>query len=190
MKIILGSQSAGRQKMLAEMGYEFTVIAPEIDEKSIRHRDPKELTLTLARAKAQALQAKIFEPAILITSDQVVLWKGELREKPANEREAREFLQGYNEAPSENITAVVVTNLANGQQAAAVDVATVYFYPFSESDIDEFIKEGGVYNWAGAFTIEGPHWAAHVKSIEGTRDSVIGLPKELTRRLLKEVSAS
>src|SRR3989344_5547078 len=96
MKIILGSQSKGRRKMLEEMGYEFEVRSANIDEKAIRIDDPKELTLALARAKAEALRAQFLEDAILITSDQVVVWNGEIREKPQDKKKAEDFLEGYN----------------------------------------------------------------------------------------------
>ncbi|NQS90060.1 Maf family protein, partial [Patescibacteria group bacterium] len=89
MKIILGSQSKGRKKMLEEMGVEFEIMPADIDEKAIRLKDPKELVLVIARAKADALKPRISEPAILITSDQVVVWQGKIREKPENGKEAR-----------------------------------------------------------------------------------------------------
>lgn len=52
MKIILGSQSRSRRKVLEKLGYEFEVMPADIDEKAIRFDDPTKLTLVLARAKA------------------------------------------------------------------------------------------------------------------------------------------
>lgn len=173
--------------MLKEMGIDFEIMVSDVDEKAIRLEDPQELTLTLSRAKAEALKAKISEPAILITSDQVVVWNGIIREKPESEAEAREFLKGYNLYPAEAVTAVVVTNLATGKTAEAVDVAQVFFRTFSDDKIDEFIAAGGVYNWAGGFTVDGEKWESQVEKIVGARDGVIGLPKDLTRKLMAEV---
>ncbi len=187
MKIILGSQSKGRKKMLEEMGYKFEVRSANIDEKAVRVEDPKELTLALARAKAEALRFKISEDAILITSDQVVVWDEEIREKPENEKEAREFLEGYNVHPAETITAVVVTNIGSGKQAEGVDTAKVYFYSFLDNDIQEIIEDRSLFDMAGGFTVVGELWERHIKKIEGAKDSVIGLPKELTERLIREV---
>lgn len=187
MKIILGSKSKGRKRMLEEMGIEFEVMVADINEKAIRFDDPKELVLALARAKAEVLKQKIPEPTILITSDQVVVWEGKIREKPENEKEAREFLQGYNISPAKTVTAVVVTNLKTGKRVEEVDVATVYFIPFSEAEIKSIISEGQTFHLAGGFTVDGEGWLNHVKKIEWTRDSVIGLPQEITKRLIKEV---
>ncbi|MCH91503.1 maf-like protein [Trifolium medium] len=50
-KIILGSSSIARRKILSEMGYEFTLMTADIDEKSIRKDTPEELVTALAEAK-------------------------------------------------------------------------------------------------------------------------------------------
>lgn len=188
MEIILGSKSPGRKKMLEEIGLSFKIEISDIDEKAIRMDDPKKLVLALARAKADAIRKRIKDDAILITSDQVVLWQGKIREKPENENEAREFLEGYNEFPAETITSVVATNIKTGKFAEAVDIAKVYLNPFSQDEINDLIKEGQVFHLAGGFTIDGEKWKKHIKKIDGTRDSVIGLPKDITKRLINEVS--
>ncbi|MFZ4631918.1 MAG: Maf family nucleotide pyrophosphatase [Patescibacteria group bacterium] len=188
MKIILGSQSLGRKKIMAEMGYEFETMAADFDESSIRSKDPKELTLALAQAKANVLKSKISEPAILITSDTVVVCKGEILEKPINEEMAREYLRGYGDFPVEVVTSLVIANTETGKEVSGVDIAKIYFYPFLEEEIDELIEEGSVYRLAGGFTVDGEKWEKHVKRIDGTRESTIGLPKDLVKKLISEVS--
>lgn len=187
MKIILGSQSVGRRQMMEEMGLEFEVMISEIDEKAIRFEDPSELVTALAKAKAEALLDRITGPTILITSDHVAVCEGEIREKPASEEEARRFLESYSRFPVRTVTAVAVTDTATGRQLTGVDIATVRFSPFTPEEIESLIASGEAFGKAGAFTIEGEAWKKHVLGIEGTRDSVIGLPKELTRRLIDEI---
>ena len=92
MKIILGSQSKNRKKILESMGFDFEVMAAGIDEKAIRDPDPQKLVLLLANTKADSIIPKITEDAILITSDQVVVWNKQIREKPENSEQAREYL--------------------------------------------------------------------------------------------------
>src|ERR671923_1513526 len=75
----------------------------------------------------------------LITSDQVVVWQGMIREKPENAEEARTFLRGYAEAPAETVTAVVVTNTAAEGRRQAVDRATVWFRRIPEEIIAQVI---------------------------------------------------
>jgi len=172
--------------MLEEMGWDFSVLSADIDERAIRFDDPKVLVLAIANAKAEALKAKISEPAILITADQVVFCNGQILEKPLDEKEAREFLRAYNSFSPETVAGIVVTNLVTGKKTEAVDIAQVNFKNFSESDIEYLIAKGDIYNLAGGVDIEGV-WASYVDSIVGTRDSVIGLPKELTKKLVEEV---
>lgn len=186
MKIILGSKSKGRKKILTEMGYDFDIMDPDIDEKAIRFEDPRELTLALAKAKVEALLPQISEPAILITSDQIVVYQDKIREKPENAEEAREFLRSYNEEHAETVTAVAATNTKTGKSASEVEIAKIYFNPFSDKDIDEIIKLGDTFHYAGGFDVAG-YWEKYVKKIEGNRDSVIGLPKELTKKLIEKV---
>jgi len=187
MKIILGSKSEGRKRMMEEMGYEFDVLVADIDEKAIRFDDPKELTINIAKAKASELKDKISEPAILITSDSVVVCNNEILEKPQNKEEARKFLEDYRYFPATVVSTVVVTNILSGKQVFDVDISTVYFSPFSEQEIIDFIKDGGVFNWAGGFGVDEDGWSEHIIKIDGCRDGVIGLPKDITKRLISEV---
>lgn len=189
MQIILGSQSKGRRNVLESMGYSFITMNPDIDEKAIRFDDPEKLTLALANAKADALLPKIHEPALLITSDQVVVSNGEIREKPGSEEEAKEFLTSYVQYPAETVTAVVVVNTENNKRLEGVDRAKVLFHTIPKDVIHAIIAEGNVFSLAGGFTIQEPKLQPYIANIEGERESVIGLPRALTERLLHEVQA-
>jgi len=101
------------------MGYRFETMAADIDEKAIRHDDPRRLTLLLAHAKADALLPRI-HTGLLITSDQVVMCNGAMLEKPDNSEEARRYLEGYAQFPAETVTAVVVTNAGIHMRAEGV----------------------------------------------------------------------
>ncbi|XP_070024150.1 uncharacterized protein [Nicotiana sylvestris] len=82
-KIILGSSSMARRKILADMGYDFTVMTADIDEKSIRKENAEELVVALAEAKADAIMSRLettdhleenTHPTLLITADTVCLF--------------------------------------------------------------------------------------------------------------------
>jgi len=91
-------------------------INPDIDEKAIRHADPAQLVLALAEAKADALMPRLQneEACLVITSDQVIVYEGTIREKPKDEAEAREFLRSYAYHPAQAIVGVTVTNTKTG----------------------------------------------------------------------------
>lgn len=186
MKIILGSSSKTRKKVLQNAGYDFEVMVPDIDEKAIRSDDFEELPLLVARAKITALLPKIKEPAIVICSDTVVVCNGELREKPESKEEALKFLKSYEQYPAQTITAVVVANTATGKQAEGVDITKVYFKKFPQEVLDKIIAEEEL-PYAGAFAVNDPVFEEHIKKIEGSKNGAAGLPMKLTKELMEEV---
>jgi septum formation protein len=190
MRIILGSQSRGRREVMEKMGVPFEVMPADIDEKAIRFEDPRVLTMALAEAKAEALLPRITGgPAVLVTSDQVVAFNGVIREKPVDEAEARSFLRTAHEAPSECVTSVAVTDTATGKRVTGTDIAKVYFKPIPEDAIEAYIKTGDAMTQAGGFDHAHPLISAYVERIDGESESVTGLPKALTERLLKDIQA-
>jgi septum formation protein len=186
VKIILGSQSKWRAKELEKAGFAFETIAAGIDEKAIRYDDPEKLVLALAHAKADAILKQPLEPALLITTDQVVVCDGQIREKPVDETEARSFLTSYAQKPAEVVNGLVVTNVATGKRVEGIDRAKIYYKPSIVSVIDELIHNGDVLTCAGSFQAEDPLMLAHVERLEGGLDSFTGMPINLVKRLLKE----
>ena len=187
MRLILGSSSRYRQQLLRELGYEFEVVSPDLDERSIRAADPHALVLALAEAKAAAVAAQVEGPALVIGADQVVAHGGEIREKPTSVEEARHFLRTAGETPSETISAVTVINTADGRQASGIDVVRIHLRPLPDEVIEERIADGEIFYCAGALRIEDPVLAPYLERIEGTLDSVMGLPKALTAGLIEAV---
>ena len=96
------------------------------------------------------------------------------------------MLQGYGTHPIEEYTAVVVTNSASGKEHSATNVSKFAFKPLPNKVIEEWLKKRNPLDHAGGFAIQDeiilPYWTR----IDGRRDSIMGLPKELTRRLLKQ----
>lgn len=187
MKIILGSQSHSRRKVLAKMGYEFEIMPADIDEKAIRFDDPVKLTLALARAKADAILPRIKEAAILITSDQVVVCNKKILEKPSNESEAREYLEMYAKYPAKTVTSVVVANTATSTQADGTDIARIWFSSMPEDIVSRYIAIKDPFFHSGAFDHEHPILSPYVSRIEGEPESISGLPKHLTEELIQRV---
>ncbi|CAI0436169.1 unnamed protein product [Linum tenue] len=225
MQVILGSASIARKTILAEMGYQFTVMTADIDEKAIRKEKPEELVMALAEAKADAIVAKLqsinnlekiaeaetsvlvaadtaeailerlpigdyaqrAEPTLLITTDQVVVYDGAIREKPSNEEEARQFMKDYSGGHAATVGSVVVTNLKTGLRKGGWDRVEIHFHEIPDEVIEKLVEEGIVLKAAGGLIIEHPLIVPFVKQVVGTTDSVMGLPKALTEKLLKEV---
>lgn len=188
MKIILGSSSKGRKLALENAGYEFEVVAPDIDEKAIRSDDPREIPLLITRAKAQAIREKVQEPALVIVGDQVVICDGHLQEKPESESDVRDFFARYNAGhPAETVSAIAVINIENGKQEEGLDIAKVYFKTVPEEVVAEYIASGEPFSNAGAFALEHDIIKPFIDRIEGTLDSIQGLPIKLMEELMSKV---
>jgi len=187
MKIILGSSSRFRREVFKEIVDEFDCMSPDFDESTIRMEDPKELTIALAHGKADALLDKIHEPALLVTADQVVVLNGNILEKPRSEDEARLFLRETSGVYQEAVNGVVVTNTVTGKRAVGNHITTVHFREIPDEAIEFFIKQGDIMSCGGATKAESLMFAPYVEKIDGTADSLSGVPKDLIKKLLEEV---
>ena len=187
MHLILGSQSPRRKKILEAMGYEVEVKPSHIDESAIRSEDPTQLALLLARAKSDALLPTLTSPAVLVTADLIVVWNGQIREKPTSPDEARQFLRECSQAECICIAGVTVTDLATKNRREGTDRASIWFDPIPDELIDELIASGDVYGWGGGFEASDPRMRPYVTRTTGEMETIMGLPKTLTKKLLLEI---
>lgn len=189
MKIILGSSSKPRRKILEENGFQFEVVVPDIDEKAIRTEDYYDLPEKLSNAKLDAVSKKISEEAIIITADQVVVCDNCLHEKPSSEAEAREFFKKYSKSiPVDVVSGIAVKNTKNGKRISGKEIVTVIYNPIPQSVVDEYIATGDPYIRAGGFAIAHDILKPYVKEVRGTVDSVMGLPMDLLKGFINEVN--
>ncbi|KAJ8764311.1 hypothetical protein K2173_006051 [Erythroxylum novogranatense] len=195
-KIILGSSSMARRRILSEMGYEFSILTADIDEKSIRKDTPEELVMALAEAKADAIIERLQAgpqlaedscPTLLVTADTVVVYKGVVREKPSSKEEARKFIKDYSGSHGAVVGSVFVTNLATGTKKGEWERAEVYFHDIPDEVIDNLIEEGITLNVAGGLMLEHPLTFPFVEAVIGDTDTVMGLSKPLTEKLMAQV---
>lgn len=188
--IILGSTSVNRREILTSNGWTFTTMAPDIDEKSIRSDDPIMLPLKIANGKALVLIDRLAEKdgeKLLITADQICLYDGVIREKPSDSTEAHSFLSSYSNSKVSTVSAIVVTHFPSMRQVSEVDVATVSWGTISDEVIAKVLDRGKIYSSSGGFCIEDEDLKGLVKEVEGTIDSVQGLPMETVIRCINEV---
>ncbi|KAI0558626.1 Maf-like protein [Gracilaria domingensis] len=194
-RLILGSKSWSRRTVLQEMGLpKFDVEIPNIDERSIRHEDPRELVKRIALAKARALLPRISQTSpgktILITGDSVVTHKGRILEKPAHSKEAREFLESYATGPATTVASIAIIDVAKKHVWIGVDEAEVYFQRMPDDVINELVTTGGALESAGGLRIEHPAVQKYVDYIIGHKTAVMGFSKPLAERLLSEAISS
>jgi len=117
---------------------------------------------------------------------EVVVHDGVIREKPSTPEEARNFIKGYSESHAATIGSLLVTNVKTGARKEGWDKAEVYFHKIPDEVVESLIEEGDVFYVAGGLLVEHPLTSPLVEAIVGTIDSVMGLPKVLTEKLIKE----
>ena len=155
----------------------------------------------IAKAKADALMKRLEssrseakgsdgqQQTVLVTTDQIVLFNNEIREKPESVDEALAFLHSYNNSAVSTVSAVVVTHLPSGVQESSVDVSTVYWSSIPEDTVERVVARGKIMSSAGGFRIEDPELNPLIQRLEGSVDSVMGMPLDLTESLVLKVLA-
>jgi septum formation protein len=187
--IILASASPRRRELLAKAGYEFKVVASEIDESafSAERTGPQEYAEKLALAKAKNVADK-FPNSLVIGADTVVDFQGQMIGKPVDAKDAEAITRKLFSSPHKVITAVAIVRLSDGIETVESDTTTVYPKKMTDRQISEHIKGGSWQDKAGAYAIQETG-EEFVERIEGSLTNVMGLPMELVQRLLEKVMA-
>lgn len=181
-RLVLGSQSPRRKELLELAGYEFEVRPSNADEVIEEGMSPEEAVLHLARVKAE--NVKVDENEVLLTSDTVVVYNGEILGKPKDDQEARKYLRLLSDTTHEVYTGVC---LKTNQTVDTFDVKTeVTFFRLSENEIDAYIRTGEAWDKAGGYGIQGKG-SLFVEKIHGDYYSVVGLPLSRVARELKRL---
>ena len=182
--IILASASPRRKQLLAEAGYKFTSVSPDIDESAFpaERVSPCEYAKRLALAKAKNVAAK-HPDSLVIGADTVVDFNGQTIGKPADAEEAEQITKKLFSAPHKVITAVAIVRIVDGTEIVESDTTTVYPKRMTAEQIGEHIKSGSWQDKAGAYAIQegGDEF---IEKIEGSLTNVMGLPMELLQSVL------
>src|SRR3989344_739170 len=186
-KLILGSASPFRKKLLEDAGFVFEVKTADIDEKQIRHENFKELVLRLALAKRDAILSnnKFDKNTILITSDLVASHNGELREKPTSKEEVIAWHKEYKKGSKTVIyCSVVAHHVGLNKTLQAVDTASIGWREIPDRVINQIADDPMTYK-AAAFSDRS--FLHYVKNLEGSIDTVIGVPVRILEEFLEEL---
>lgn len=179
--IILASQSPRRKELLSYLIEDFKVIPADIAEQS-HHKDPRDYVLDLACQKAMSV-FNLHQDCIVIGCDTVVVFEGEIFEKPLDEQDAFEMLKKLSHQAHEVLTSVCVKT--KSVQRSFVVSTKVYFSKLSDTQIRSYIQSGEPMDKAGSYGLQG-RAMAFVTKIDGSFSSVIGLPLAELRDCLKE----
>lgn len=181
MRIILASNSPRRRELLAQMGVDFSIDVPDIDEHDAS--TPQDTVRALALQKARAVAARhAGERAVILSADTVV-FAGEILGKPRDREDARRMLTLLQGRWHEVYTGVCALHVPDGRHEVRVERTRVLFVPMTGEQIDRYIDTGEPMDKAGAYAIQG-RAGMFVERIEGSSSNVVGLPMATVRELL------
>ena len=177
--LVLASQSASRQAMLAAAGVEFSAVPAALDERaleaSLAGQAPETIALALAEAKALAVSAGQ-GAALVLGSDSLVSVEGRRFDKPRSRDEAAEHLRRFSGREMHLHSAAALAQSGAvlwGHGDRAVLRVRVLSEQFIASYLDAEWPE--VAGCVGVFRIEA-RGVQLFESIEGSHFTVLGMP--------------
>jgi septum formation protein len=185
-RFVLASSSPRRRELLAQLGVEFTVDPPDIDETPHAGEVPVEYVRRLALGKALAVTGRYPPDTVVIAADTTVALDEQILGKPADAVEAAGMLRLLSGRSHHVHTGIAV---ARGGQVIVESATTeVVMAVIGESEIAWYLATGEPFDKAGAYAIQGAG-GVFVEGIRGSVSSVIGLPTTLLRSVVRRLSA-
>jgi septum formation protein len=177
-KLILASASPRRHVLLKQIGLTFEVRESGVREDNDVPHDPEQHTLVLSRRKARAVASHIDE-GIVIGADTIVVFNGQILNKPKDGRIAARMLQTLSGQWHEVYTGFTLVDRPSDSSVSAVERTRVKFRLLAIDEIEAYIQSGSPMDKAGAYGIQDDYGAVFVERIEGCFYNVVGFP--LTR---------
>ncbi|MEJ6749613.1 MAG: Maf family nucleotide pyrophosphatase [Flavobacteriales bacterium] len=172
--IILGSNSARRQELLSEMGFQFKVKVSNKEEIYPNKLKGKEVSEFLAIQKSDNLKENLQKNELLITADTIVIIDNKILGKPKSKEESCEMIQSLSGKKHEVITSVALTS--NYKQEVFSVLTKVTFNTISEKEINFYITKHSPFDKAGSYGIQEWIGLIAIHKIEGSYTNVVGLP--------------
>jgi septum formation protein len=200
-RLVLGSASAGRLRVLRHAGVEPLVVVSGVDEDAIiaalgADVEPSDVVRRLAEAKAEhvvtLLDAAVAADCVVIGCDSMLYIDGRLTGKPESIDDARQQWQAMAGRAGQLYTGHSVIRLSDNKiilREAETSITTVHFGKPSPDDLEAYLDSGESLHVAGAFTLDGlGGW--FIDGIEGDPSAVVGIGLPVTRSLLSRAGVS
>jgi septum formation protein len=177
-QLVLASQSPVRTRLLRNAGLSFLISPAQIDEKEIissRMGDaPEKIAERLALEKARAVGS--LSKNYIVAADQLLVFKGEILQKPADMAAARQRLLCLAGSDHFLVTGAVLT--CKGQTLwRHAETARLSMHALSKAEIERHMALQGqeILQSVGAYRLEGPDISLFA-ALEGDYFSMLGLP--------------
>lgn len=184
IKIVLASKSPRRQALIKELGIPFEIRTKEVDEVYPESLNIYSVPEYLAKLKAEPITNSLGSSEILLTSDTVVIFNGEILGKPKDQVDAINMLSVLSGAMHEVVTGV---SLRSNNKTHTFSVKTkVLFKELTRSEIEYYVQEFKPFDKAGSYGIQEWLGLIGVKQIEGCFYNVMGLPTNAIYTAIKK----
>jgi septum formation protein len=181
--IILASASPRRSELLKLITSEFKVVPADIDESLPEHITINSAAEYLAVQKSLSVAEDYLHDTV-IGCDTIVVCDGEILGKPENEDDAKRMLTKLSGRSHDVFTGVCIAR--EGMTLSFTEATTVTFFEMPEAMIAEYIKSGSPLDKAGAYGIQDNFIRVYTEGIDGSFDSVMGLPAARLKKMLSK----
>jgi len=173
VKIVLGSASPRRAKILRALGCAFEVCAADTEEIHDAG-DPVRTVVVNALEKHRVCRRRRPEAAV-ITADTLVWFEGRLIGKPSDLGEAAEFLRAFSGRTQVVYTAVALGLPADAEADIRVEASSVRFKELPEETIRAYLRKTRPLDRAGAYDID-ENGDLLIAGYSGSYTNIMGLP--------------
>lgn len=177
-RLILASASPRRRQLLARAGFDFEIVAPEIDEVLPANLTVREITCWNALRKGLTV-ARLYPDAVVLAADTLVALGLKIIGKPANAEAARQILRRLSGRTHVVASGVFVGHLRSGRSDTFSEISRVIFKQLNERMIENYLAKIDPLDKAGAYAAQD-QGREIISRIVGSRSNVIGLPLEKT----------
>lgn len=190
LPLVLASQSPRRQDLLRNIGLDFDVVVPSIDENDVSPLiPPHDYVTQLAIRKAQRGAQLVAHASIVIGSDTTVVLDGTILNKPIDAEDAVRMLRLLSGRTHTVFTGVALVDSSSGRTSSACSSTHVTFRELRNAEIASYVAGGSPLDKAGAYGIQHDLGAVFVRKIDGCYNTVVGLPLELLYTMLEQFVA-
>ena len=184
-RLVLASGSRWRRQLLDRLDLPYTWASPDIDETPRPGESPKALVHRLALAKASRVAAD-HPDHLIIGSDQVALFDGEILGKPGDAATARANLKRFSGQRVCFLTGLALVDTRANRHWVGHERYEVVFRRLSEGEIARYVEREQPLDSAGSFRMEGLGIALFDKLEGDDPNTLIGLPLIRLCALLRE----
>ena len=181
MKLILGSASARRKEILAQVGIvPFAIRAPNIDETPLIRELPLQYCRRITEEKIHSLE--LADDEVAICADTTVAVGRRILGKPSDRDEANSFLSLLSGRRHKVITCVAVRKQNKIRTKDVVSRVKMRVLGYQEKEF--YLDSGDLEGKAGGYGIQGIA-SSFIPWIGGSYTGIVGLPLTETIGLLR-----